>query len=151
MYVMEDGQTAYFDVDNTLVLWEKDINKVIYGPLSKDTVSVEELESYIKVNLNGFNFYFRPITVHVNQLIQQKLKGLRIVVWSASGASWAEAVIKALKLSDFVDVILTKPNFYYDDRKADHFMKNYYFFAEEEIKLENDKMTLPKFVQSQND
>ena len=150
MFVLGDGQTAYFDVDNTLVIWEKDINKALYGSKHLLSTSVEKEEEYIKVHNNGHDFYFRPIKVHVNQLIQQKLKGLKVVVWSASGASWASSVISALKLNEYVDVILTKPNFYYDDREAAHFMPTRYFWAEDEIKLENDKMTLPKFVHNED-
>jgi hypothetical protein len=55
------------------------------------------------------------------------------VAWSASGASWADAVVTALGLRPYILCSLTKPNFYYDDKLAEHFMKQRYFFAKDEI------------------
>jgi len=42
-------------------------------------------------------------------------RGHAIVVWSGGGADWAEAVVKALKLEEFVDVVTAKPTYYIDD------------------------------------
>ena len=38
-----------------------------------------------------------------------------IVVWSAGGYKWAEAAVKALGLTKFVDVVMCKPSWIYDD------------------------------------
>jgi hypothetical protein len=117
MITFQGNRSVYFDVDDTLMEWtqcEKD-----------DPLAVE-------IKNNGFVFYKRPIQVHVDELRNQKMAGNTVVVWSAGGAKWAEAVLIALNLQEYVDVVLTKPDFYYDDKEVNYwFPKKRYYFAEE--------------------
>ena len=146
---VREGRIAYFDVDHTLIIWE--MNPSEYVQTAKDNKYYSELrelppkrrlsklledqpESLTLISpKTGNPFRVRPIWTHVSQLIQQRLKGLNIVVWSAGGSDWAEAVVNGLFLDDFVDVIMTKPDFLYDDSKPKDLMGRHFFFAWDEI------------------
>ena len=101
----ESGPTAYFDVDDTLVMW--DVPKSASDDdLKANMVSVKCRRRFSNVYKNIHN---------INLLKKMANRGHSIVVWSAGGSDWAEAVINALKLQDYVDVITTKPTYYIDD------------------------------------
>ena len=113
MKVINTDNTVYFDVDDTLVMWNpSDLykNKIsILDPYSDET---EQL--YINDS-------------HVKMLKRMKSRGKTIVVWSHGGYLWAEAVVKALELEDFVDLILTKVEDYVDDLPVNEWItKNMY-------------------------
>lgn len=121
MVTFQGNRSVYFDVDDTLMEWLQ---------------CGEDDPQACKIENNGFTFFKRPIQVHVEELKNQKMAGNTVVVWSAGGAKWAEAVLIALGVQDFVDVVLTKPDFYYDDKEVNYwFPKKRYFFHEQ---LEND-------------
>ena len=105
MMTFKERKTVYFDVDDTLLEWKT----------CKKTD-----KNAIKVVNNGHTFYKRAIYPNINGLKAHFLAGHLVVVWSAGGSSWAETVIKALKLQKYVNVILTKPDFYYDDKEVSH-------------------------------
>ena len=44
-----------------------------------------------------------------------KRRGHSILVWSRAGSDWAEAVVNAVGLTDYVDVILPKLTHFFDD------------------------------------
>ena len=121
-----------------MIIWELEPKNYIQeAEFNLENLSALELLEHqpesIYMEFRGKVFTIRPIWTHVSQLVQQNLKGVRMVVWSAGGADWAEAVIKTLKLEDYVDVILTKPDFFYDDSKPEGFMGRHFFFAWDEI------------------
>jgi hypothetical protein len=61
---------------------------------------------------------------HVTRrLRRQHMQGHYVIVWSQGGDEWTEIVVKALKLQDCVDQIMTKPKWYFDDLPADEWMK----------------------------
>lgn len=143
---VEAGQIAYFDVDHTLIIWEMDPNK--YDPSEGSGESgvhnlLNKQPESLFMNFNGRDFSIRPIWTHVSQLVQQKLKGVNVVVWSAGGVDWAEAVVKRLGLENLVDVVITKPHFFYDDSNPEGFMGKHFFFAWDEInaKMEGKKQS----------
>ena len=107
MVTFKERKTVYFDVDDTLLEWKTCKRS------DKDAVKI--------VN-NGHTFYKKAIVPNVEGLKAHSLAGHLVVVWSAGGATWAETVVRALKLQKFVNVILTKPDYYYDDKTADHWM-----------------------------
>ena len=108
MYVVPQGNTVYFDVDDTLIYW--DTTKI-------DPTIIKEAEQ-ITIKLNGFEMLRHVIQSNVDEIVLQKMSGCHVVIWSASGSQWAEAVIKALELEDYVDVVVSKPYHYYDDKDA---------------------------------
>lgn len=107
MFACKAGRTVYFDVDDTLLQWESCLE--------------HDIDS-IKVESNGHTFYKRAILPNVNALIDHSHAGHIVVVWSAGGVEWATSVIKALNIEKYVDVVLTKPDWYYDDQDADHWL-----------------------------
>jgi len=96
--ILEDP-IAYFDVDDTLIL----------DGLGK--------EGAIRIEHNDHVAYYLPHIPHVKEVVRLKKEGWNIVVWThnSGGASWGEAVCKALGIDDYVDLYIWKPNRYYDD------------------------------------
>lgn len=116
MVTFKERKTVFFDVDDTLLEW-KTCDK-------KDKKAV-------KVANNGHVFYKRAVLPNIEALKSHFLAGHLVVVWSAGGATWAETVIKALNLQKHVDVIINKPDFYYDDKDASHWLPSDRQFKEE--------------------
>jgi len=93
----------YFDVDETIILHQdkkyKKLKKIKirdpYDPTLVHTVSIHKS--------------------HVYWLKIMARRGSKIVVWSAGGRPWAQAVVDALGLNEFVSFCLGKPNAIYDD------------------------------------
>lgn len=98
--VIDDKPIAYFDVDDTLVMWD-----------APDLTWAETVE------INGMSMLVHQ--VHVDIMKKHKARGHTIVVWSQGGSEWAEIAIKALQLEDVVDLILPKPYWAYDDLPYD--------------------------------
>lgn len=107
MYKVLDGKTAYFDVDDTLIMW--DVPKDYNGPT-------------VEVKCRGQKEIVVPHWVNVAHLIKFAKRGYAIIVWSAGGSDWAEAAVKALKLEKFVVVVTSKPTYYFDDLHCERFM-----------------------------
>ena len=105
MKVIENEQLIMIDVDDTLVMWGSeniDYKRVLVeDPYDNKTVELRAHAGHIKV------------------LKDRKARGAFIVVWSAGGYKWAEAVVKALQLESYVDIIASKPFMYIDDKLAE--------------------------------
>ena len=111
MYVLPEGRVAYFDVDDTLIEWKE------FGDGPLVTIEMDHMISEKAV-----------IEEHVEELQLQKKSGTSIIVWSAGGVKWAEAVVKALELEEYVDAILTKPDRIYDDKDSSEWMPKRRYF-----------------------
>lgn len=105
MKVFENEYVVAFDVDDTLVMWDE--------PNIPGVGKTSFVDPY-----DGTFHYLIPHEKHVNLLKKYKARGMMVMVWSAGGAKWAEAVINTLGLADYVDVIMTKPSKYVDDLQA---------------------------------
>lgn len=114
MYTCKPGQIVYFDVDDTILSWES-CNK--------------HDENAVKVINNGHIFYKKAIWSNVQALKDHSYAGHVVVVWSKGGVEWASSAIQALNLTDHVDVVLTKPDWYYDDQGAEHWLPERQFKA----------------------
>jgi len=103
-YKVPSGPTAFFDCDDTLVMWDlpEDMN------LNDDRL--------ITVSCRGHNERLLPNEHNIDLLRKFARRGHAIVVWSGGGSDWCEAVVKALGLEEFVHVITGKPNYYIDDQ-----------------------------------
>lgn len=104
MYKLPNGPTVYFDVDNTLVFSKTEFPDIEGSPL------------VIRDRL------FTVHDAHVELLKDFKARGHTVVVWSAGGSTWAETVIKSLDLVNYIDVVVNKPTWFFDDKQADEFM-----------------------------
>jgi len=105
MKVFENEYVVAFDVDDTLVMWDE--------PSQPGVGKVSFVDPY-----DGSFHYLTPHKKHVDLLKKYKARGMMVMVWSAGGAKWAEAVLMTLKLTEFVDVVMTKPSKFVDDLQA---------------------------------
>lgn len=97
------GPTAFFDCDDTLLMWDTPEGVDFNG---EEMVSVSCREHSDRLYPNRYN---------IELLVKMAKRGHSIVVWSGGGADWAEAVVKALKLEQYVHVVTGKPTYFIDD------------------------------------
>ncbi len=102
-----DPRVVFVDIDDTLIMYnitEMHFNKVI-------TVEF----------VNG-NVTVIPHLPNIELVKKMYRLGYHVTVWSHSGTAWAELIIKSVGLTNFVNVIMTKPHYYIDDKEASSFM-----------------------------
>jgi predicted phosphatase len=109
MKVMPDNYTIMFDVDECLIECES-----VPEDYQKQDGEII-LEHPVFGKLKVF-----PIYEMIETLKNKKLEGATITVWHKGGTQWSSKVIKALKLTKYVDLIVAKPDLYYDDEPADY-------------------------------
>ena len=97
---VKDGGVYASDVDDTLIMWH--IPQGYDGPL-------------VETDLDGFKDSGIPNIHAIEHLKKMKARGYAVIVWSAGGSEWADAVVRALQLEDFVDVVMPKIDFHLDD------------------------------------
>lgn len=113
---VSDRPLVAMDVDDTIIKWNVDY--------SKPTV---------KITLDGITGNFNVHKKHVEALKKHKIRGHTIIIWSAGGSDWGEAVVKALQLEQYVDIIMPKPDWIYDDVSPNEFLnKNLYIYEGDE-------------------
>jgi hypothetical protein len=132
MIVLPCTQATFYDVDDTLVMW---------GPtkeqLDKYGIEIECPESVVwtdegPVSIGKWKEKLVPHIPHIEQLKKHKMRGHTIIVWSAGGWDWAAAAVKALGLEKYVDLVISKPTWIYDDKKPEEFMPKPYYFPVQE-------------------
>lgn len=96
------------DVDDTLVEW-------VAPPYNTE-------DDLLCLDFYGMPKYVREIKVHTEFLKSLKVRGYYVRVHSGNGALWAEQVVKALGLQDYVDSIETKPAKVIDDKPNNNWM-----------------------------
>lgn len=123
MLVAPSEQTIFFDVDDTLIMWDDLCRK---GP--------DERGERIKVVCphDGMVTYHRPHHRHIGFLKKQKAKGYTVVVWSFSGTGWAAEVVRSLGLEDYVDFVTSKPTKWVDDLKDPNLALGTHVYLSEE-------------------
>ena len=99
---------VYFDVDDTLVIWGKN-----------------DPDNSMTFICHGCVESLVPNTEIIMELKKAKKEGSTVVVWSQGGADWVEEVVITLKLEQYVDLIISKPDAYFDDLPAARFMRNW--------------------------
>ena len=115
MIKLESNNVAFFDVDDTLIHWT-------YHPEREgEAINIGVGESLLQGRVV-------PHRVHIERLKRYKIIGNTVVVWSRSGWDWANAVVKTLQLEDYVDIVMSKPKVYYDDKMPNDFMGEHRFY-----------------------
>jgi HAD superfamily phosphatase (TIGR01681 family) len=114
MEIRDSELPVVIDVDNTLI--------------TEFTTAPENIHGTNELTLNyyGQKVYAYPIAEHIDLLKSYKSRGYEITVWSANGSKWAAEVVKKLKLTDYVDIVASKPLKYVDDRDANNWMQRVY-------------------------
>ena len=69
---------------------------------------------------------YRVNYTHVTSLKHHFLRGHFVIIWSAGGVKWAQRVVKELELEPFVNLVMSKKRWYYDDMPADKWMTRVY-------------------------
>lgn len=111
MNVYSTDKVVCIDCDDTLVLWPTGKEY----PYNHDATKQLEGTKPFLDSIGNQIYYLTPHKQHINLLKRYKSEGFTILVWSAGGYRWAETVVKTLKLEEFVDIILSKPDRYIDD------------------------------------
>ena len=104
--VLESDRIVMVDVDNTLIMWDTTGHR-------GQTLTIEGPKGVLTVAPHGPN---------IRKIIEFWKVGYVIVVWSGTGAKWAEIVVQALGLSEKVTLILSKPLYYFDDQLPERWM-----------------------------
>lgn len=118
MIKLNCNQATFFDVDDTLILWNPTVEqKLKYGVINY-------------VDLAGIEVEFVPYFPHIEQLKKHAVRGHTIVVWSAGGSHWAALAVKLLKLEEYVSVAMAKPTWFYDDKNPEEFMGKPHFIKD---------------------
>lgn len=105
MTVIKTDQVITFDCDDTIILWHT---------ANPDVTIVDPYD--------GVNHNLEIHQRHVKLLTDHFHRGYHVVVWSANGYMWAEAVVKALGIESYVHTVMSKPLKYVDDLHANEFM-----------------------------
>jgi hypothetical protein len=105
MIIIKSENIKPFDVDETLVTtaglndapggWYADVEDPISG--------------HIHVRINA---------AMVRLLKEEAARGSFVIVWSRGGYQWAANVVKALGLNKYVNLVISKPLVYFDDKDA---------------------------------
>ena len=95
-----------FDVDDTLIMDPKD----------------QDEDTYFIDPYDGLQTRRAVHKRHVKLLKDHYAKGYFVIVWSANGQRWAERVVEALGLNNFVHAILAKPIKIVDDLPVTEWM-----------------------------
>lgn len=107
----------YVDVDDTLVAWSSHLL---------------DSKVYEKISIPFDHFIEEAVinTHNVEHLKKMARRGHVVIVWSAGGVDWANAVVKALELGTYVDAVLEKPTYYLDDvEDPRNWMGKYSYFT----------------------
>jgi hypothetical protein len=110
MKVITKEHTIFIDVDDTLVMHEKE--KTENGVYISVKDPIENRSIKLRVN--------EPM---VRLLKEEHHRGSYIVVWSRGGWEWAQNVIVALGLGTKVDLVMSKPLAYFDDKPVEEWLK----------------------------
>lgn len=120
MKVIKNQNVVAFDIDNTLLMWDKNHNEA-----HTDTIEVRDPYDDFKV------LHLRPHKVHCRLLRQYKGRKFTVIAWSKAGADWAEAAIRVLNLEKYVDFVMTKPDRHIDDAvRVEDIIGNRVYFEE---------------------
>lgn len=114
MYIKNNnGNVVLYDVDDTLIMWER-------------PNSYTDQDSLILVGDDGHFVAVWPNKKEIESLKAAKVRGHYVRVASQGGQDWAELVVKALGLENYVDSVECKPKWYHDDLPADTWMKRFW-------------------------
>lgn len=109
MQILNRDQVIMIDVDGTLIRDAHNAEEVCVTAIPHPYRGNSPVH---KVKLNS----------NINLLKDMHTRGRCIIVWSAAGHQWAQAVVQALNLENFVDFVMEKPIAYIDDLHAVDFM-----------------------------
>ena len=131
MIVLPCKQTTFIDVDETLVLWSPTQEQ-----LDREGIEFECPESYGVIDgelkpSGSWRARLVPHKKHIEQLKNHKMRNHTVIVWSAGGYDWAETVVRTLGLELYVDLVISKPTWCYDDKQPEEFIPKPFWLKDE--------------------
>lgn len=115
MQTLQFDRVLFADCDDTLITFDfppKYTNRAIMiGP-----------EGYKRLAL--------PMTKNIEKLKNARSRGHGVVIWTQGGYAWGKMVVDALQLQNYVDLIVTKPSWIYDDLPVEKWMGPRFFTPE---------------------
>lgn len=103
MFIAPSEHIISYDCDDTLIMWNENSHQPFDGCVQ------------VQCPHDNAITYHRPHKRHIAFLKKQKAKGYTVVVWSSAGTGWASAVVKALGIEQYVDIVMSKPQKWVDD------------------------------------
>jgi hypothetical protein len=119
MKIINNESVVPIDVDGTLIL-----------PFYPEQPLLGR-KVYVFDHVSNNNITMVAHEPNIRLLLEEKHRGSFVVVWSKGGYQWATNVVKALKLEDKVDLVMTKPRFYIDDLPVEEWLKERIFLLAE--------------------
>lgn len=114
MLTVPNDKILCVDIDGTLV----------------DYVSVKDKFDHI-ISYGDVLVYLKERKMNRALMVHHKeVRDYFIIVWSANGKEWATKIIELLGLESQVDLIMTKPREYLDDKSVEKWMTNQIFVEE---------------------
>ena len=101
MIKIGNDKIVFFDVDDTLVMWGS-------PPLDYEG-------QIVRLNCHGWQDNYAIYDSNILAMKEHKKRGHTVIVWTQGGVDWAEAVVKGLGLEEYVDAVMSKPSWVYDD------------------------------------
>lgn len=110
MYVKNDNENiVLYDCDDTLIFFD--------GPPEIDPISIA---------IGPYSERVWPNYAVIEKLKRSKFRGHYVRVHSQGGVDWAESVVKALGLEEYVDSVEAKPKWFVDDLEWNAFCERFY-------------------------
>ena len=130
MISLPEGNTVWFDVDDTLVKWSPTQEE-----MDKHGIEIDCPGSFVMIDdelVRSANYVQKlvPHRAHIEQLKRHALRGHQIIVWSQGGALWCHVVCVALGLERYVTLCIGKPMWIYDDKDPSEFMPKSQYFVD---------------------
>ena len=126
MQVVDNHNPVFFDVDDTLILSSK------VQPALPGLIGVTVIDPITQNQL-----FYRRNSPMIRLLEEEVAKGSFVVVWSRGGYEWAKAVVEALKLQDKVNMIMSKPMVYFDDKDVSEWL-TYRVYIAPDVRYKNN-------------
>lgn len=121
MKVLKSERTIYVDVDDTLVMHSFNYHKHEFEMVAIDDPVHPGSYIQLRKNLNM-----------IRLVREESQRGSTIIVWSRGGWQWANNVVEALELEEYVYMVMSKPLTYLDDSPVENWLKDRVYIGPDE-------------------